>query len=106
MQLVAAVSLPYLYLALICTVLRTPSGVIDEKLYSILYSLVRPGPMGNSCGSLFSKSRLLVTRVVDKEFIHLFEAEITSEILEMLYRPNLAISLATWPTIKHKKIPL
>lgn len=105
MQLVAAVSLHHLSLALHCTVLRTPPGVINEKLYGMSYSPVRPGLIGNSCGSSFSKSRLLVTRVVDKEFIHLFEAEITSEILEMLDRPNLATGLATWPTIKHKKIP-
>ncbi|POR35253.1 Uncharacterized protein TPAR_04546 [Tolypocladium paradoxum] len=50
-------------------------------------------------------SRLLVSHVSDIEFIHLFEAEVTSELLQMLDKPDLATGLTAWPTIKHQKIP-
>ncbi|KAL4923026.1 uncharacterized protein BDV17DRAFT_25674 [Aspergillus undulatus] len=49
-------------------------------------------------------SRLLVTNASDGEFIHLYEAQISSEVLRMLDSPTTAKSVR-WPTIQRRRIP-
>ncbi|KPM42074.1 hypothetical protein AK830_g4475 [Neonectria ditissima] len=51
-----------------------------------------------------SKTRLLVTTKLDSNFVHLFEAEITSELLHILDDPTLSMSHVTWPIIQHSKV--
>ncbi|KAJ5584427.1 uncharacterized protein N7459_004227 [Penicillium hispanicum] len=51
-------------------------------------------------------SRLLVTKCGEREFMHLFEAEVTSELLDVLQNPTTTTRHINWPTIKHKRIPL
>lgn len=34
--------------------------------------------------------------------MHLFEAEVTSELLDALQNPMAATKFIAWPTIKHK----
>ncbi|KAM6514288.1 hypothetical protein FALCPG4_015439 [Fusarium falciforme] len=50
------------------------------------------------------KARLLVTTKSDFEHIHLFEADITSELLQLFDHPTLSMAGVPWPIIKHKKI--
>lgn len=52
-----------------------------------------------------SKTRLLVTTKSDSAFVHLFEAEITSELLDILDDPALSMSHVSWPIIRHSKLP-
>ncbi|KAL5338012.1 hypothetical protein BJX70DRAFT_367892 [Aspergillus crustosus] len=49
-------------------------------------------------------SRLLVANDLEPEFIHLYEARVSSIFLEMLDRPNTTMSMA-WPIIQRKRIP-
>ncbi|QKX63474.1 uncharacterized protein TRUGW13939_10644 [Talaromyces rugulosus] len=50
-------------------------------------------------------SRLLVAKWQDCEFIHLYEAQFTSELLEAIKNPKNATTYTNWPTITQKKIP-
>ncbi|KAJ6188737.1 hypothetical protein N7519_003645 [Penicillium mononematosum] len=50
-------------------------------------------------------ARLLVTNVCDKEFIHLYEAEISAELLGALRSPETATKYTKWPTIRQRKLP-
>ncbi|CAG8250053.1 unnamed protein product [Penicillium salamii] len=50
------------------------------------------------------RSRLLVTNVLDREGILYYEAQITTELLNVLKNPKGATSPINWPTIRHKKI--
>ncbi|KAF7557803.1 hypothetical protein G7Z17_g463 [Cylindrodendrum hubeiense] len=52
-----------------------------------------------------SKTRLLVTTKSDSAFVHLFEAEITSELLDILDDPALSMTHVSWPIIRHSKLP-
>ncbi|KAF4985632.1 hypothetical protein FDECE_16423 [Fusarium decemcellulare] len=49
-------------------------------------------------------ARLLVTTKLDLEFVHLFEADISSELLDILDQPTLNMTNVSWPIIKHAKI--
>ncbi|PYH88650.1 hypothetical protein BO71DRAFT_391186 [Aspergillus ellipticus CBS 707.79] len=50
-------------------------------------------------------SRLLVTRISDREYIHLHEAKITTELLEALRDPASATTYTEWPVIWQRKLP-
>ncbi|RAL02362.1 uncharacterized protein BO80DRAFT_443673 [Aspergillus ibericus CBS 121593] len=50
-------------------------------------------------------SRLLVTNALDKEYIHLYEVEISARLLEDLRNPTNATEYTKWPNIRHKKLP-
>ncbi|CAP98624.1 Pc22g13360 [Penicillium rubens Wisconsin 54-1255] len=50
-------------------------------------------------------SRLLVTNLCDKEYIHLYEAEISAELLGALRSPTTATKYTKWPTIRRRKLP-
>ncbi|RSL43125.1 hypothetical protein CEP53_011846 [Fusarium sp. AF-6] len=52
-----------------------------------------------------SKTRLLVTIKSDQEYVHLFEAEIPSKLLDLLDDPTLSMKHVCWPTIHHSKLP-
>lgn len=51
-----------------------------------------------------SKSRLLVANPLDREFIHIYEALITSDLLATLDGPTNPVIKAKFPTIEHKVI--
>lgn len=53
------------------------------------------------------QSRLLVNQRIhdDYDYIHLYEAEITAELLGALKNPNNATTPIEWPTIRWKKLP-
>ncbi|KAJ5751501.1 uncharacterized protein N7511_008466, partial [Penicillium nucicola] len=51
------------------------------------------------------KSRLLITNVLDSEYIFLFEAQISRELLDGLRDLKIAVHPITWPTIRRKRIP-
>lgn len=51
------------------------------------------------------QSRLLVVSPLDREFFHLYEAQITSNFLGMLDNPTTATMETNFPVIKHRKIP-
>ncbi|KAF3405666.1 hypothetical protein F1880_010337 [Penicillium rolfsii] len=50
-------------------------------------------------------SRLLVASPMDREFIHLYDAEITSDFLAMLDTPTTSTIKTNFPTIEHRQIP-
>ncbi|KGO65941.1 hypothetical protein PITC_021420 [Penicillium italicum] len=50
------------------------------------------------------KSRLLIASPMDRESIHLYEAQFTSDFLGMLDNPAIATMPANFPTIKRKQI--
>ncbi|KAK7414169.1 hypothetical protein QQX98_006955 [Neonectria punicea] len=50
-------------------------------------------------------ARLLITTKIDSTFVHLFKAEITSQLLETLDNPTLSMNHISWPMIRHVKIP-
>ncbi|KAJ5585021.1 uncharacterized protein N7459_004821 [Penicillium hispanicum] len=50
-------------------------------------------------------SRLLVASPMDREFIHLYEAQITSDFLGMLDSPTTATNRADFPAIARRQIP-
>ncbi|CDM37321.1 hypothetical protein DTO013E5_7557 [Penicillium roqueforti] len=50
-------------------------------------------------------SRLLATHIHEKHFIILYEAQITSEVLNALSHWRDATTPIQWPTIKRKRIP-
>ncbi|RAH77796.1 hypothetical protein BO86DRAFT_412865 [Aspergillus japonicus CBS 114.51] len=50
-------------------------------------------------------SRLLVTEVADKEKIVLYEADITTELLDGFKNPKEADRPMNWPTVRRKKVP-
>ncbi|PLB54009.1 hypothetical protein P170DRAFT_482254 [Aspergillus steynii IBT 23096] len=50
-------------------------------------------------------SRLLVAFPFDPEYIHIYEARITSDFLRALETPTTAMKEAKFPTIEHRKIP-
>ncbi|PLB50833.1 hypothetical protein P170DRAFT_425133 [Aspergillus steynii IBT 23096] len=50
-------------------------------------------------------SRLLVAKWPDCEFIYLYEAQFTSELLKAIENPKAATTYTTWPTITRKIIP-
>lgn len=47
----------------------------------------------------------MTTEKLDREFIFLYEAVFSSELLSMLDAPTLATRPTTWPTIQFKRIP-
>ncbi|KAL4868724.1 hypothetical protein BDV12DRAFT_197070 [Aspergillus spectabilis] len=49
-------------------------------------------------------SRLFVTRYKDKEYVHLYDAEISAELLRALNDPKAATSYVPFPTIKYRKL--
>ncbi|KAJ5573726.1 uncharacterized protein N7459_008153 [Penicillium hispanicum] len=51
------------------------------------------------------QSRLLVTHRISDQYIHLYEAEITAELLNALKDPNNATNPIEWPTIRWRKLP-
>lgn len=51
------------------------------------------------------KSRLLIASPMDREFIHLYEAQITSDFLRMLDNPAAATIQTNFPTIERRQIP-
>ncbi|KND91088.1 hypothetical protein TOPH_04348 [Tolypocladium ophioglossoides CBS 100239] len=78
----------------------------DPYLLCILLSIAqRQERSSRSRQSTTHSSRLLVTNASDSQFIYLFEAEIASELLKMLDKPNLATKQTVWPIIKRKRIP-
>ncbi|PWY73708.1 hypothetical protein BO70DRAFT_341766 [Aspergillus heteromorphus CBS 117.55] len=50
-------------------------------------------------------SRFLVAKWPDCEFIYLYEAQFTSELLEAIENPKAATAYTNWPTITRKMIP-
>ncbi|CAG8386161.1 unnamed protein product [Penicillium salamii] len=56
-------------------------------------------------GQTTHTSRLLVSKWPDHEFIYLYEAQFTSELLEAIENPKTATAYVDWPTISRKKIP-
>ncbi|CAG8376545.1 unnamed protein product [Penicillium salamii] len=56
-------------------------------------------------GQTTHTSRLLVSKGPDHEFIYLYEAQFTSELLEAIENPKTATAYVDWPTISRKKIP-
>ncbi|KAJ6041411.1 hypothetical protein N7460_006801 [Penicillium canescens] len=50
-------------------------------------------------------SRLLIASPMDREFIHLYEAQITSDFLRMLDNPAAATIQTNFPTIERRQIP-
>ncbi|RSL77226.1 hypothetical protein CEP51_009256 [Fusarium floridanum] len=50
-------------------------------------------------------TRLLVTTKSDQEYVHLFEAEIPSKLLDLFDDPTLSMKHVCWPTIHHSKLP-
>jgi hypothetical protein len=46
-----------------------------------------------------------LTHKPGEEFFHIFEAHITSELLEMLDNPTTATKHIDWPIIKHRRVP-
>lgn len=70
-------------------------------------------PCPSNCHSFYgfvslahiSKSRLLVASPLDREFIHLYEARITSDFLGMLDNPATATMQNDSPTIRRRQIP-
>ena len=46
-----------------------------------------------------------MTNISDIEYVHVLEAEISFNLIEMLNDPNLTTDQGTWPTIRHKKVP-
>lgn len=51
------------------------------------------------------QSRLLVTNVLDREYILCYEAQITTELLNGLRNPKDATRPIKWPTIRRRKVP-
>lgn len=52
-----------------------------------------------------SKSRLVITNHHDRDFVHLYEARITSDLLRSLECPKTIKSCVDWPAIKRTRIP-
>ncbi|KAJ3545539.1 hypothetical protein NM208_g2461 [Fusarium decemcellulare] len=50
------------------------------------------------------KTRLLVTIKSDPAFVHLFEAEITPKLLDILDDPAINMKHISWPIIRHSKL--
>ncbi|KAJ5611941.1 hypothetical protein N7528_009046 [Penicillium herquei] len=50
-------------------------------------------------------ARLIVTNMIEREYIHLYEATIPSEVLNALQDPKNAPNPPEWPTIWKKDIP-
>ncbi|PYI00739.1 hypothetical protein BO78DRAFT_412039 [Aspergillus sclerotiicarbonarius CBS 121057] len=50
-------------------------------------------------------SRLFVTNVSDEEYVHLYDARITNELIAVLKDPNAATEYVQWPTIYHIMLP-
>ncbi|KAJ5937061.1 hypothetical protein N7466_003511 [Penicillium verhagenii] len=50
-------------------------------------------------------SRLLIMNVLDSEYIFLYEAQFSRELLDGLRDLKIAIYPITWPTIRRKRIP-
>lgn len=50
------------------------------------------------------QSRLLVTNVLDREYILYYEAQITTELLNGLRNPKDATNPLKWPTIRRRKV--
>ncbi|KAJ5922494.1 hypothetical protein N7516_010197 [Penicillium verrucosum] len=50
-------------------------------------------------------SRLLVTNVLDREYILYYEAQITTELLNGLKNPKDSTGPMKWPTIRRRKVP-
>lgn len=46
-----------------------------------------------------------MSKYPDSEFIYLYEARFTSELLEAIKNPKIATVYVDWPTISRKKIP-
>ncbi|KAI9367829.1 hypothetical protein BJX61DRAFT_547116 [Aspergillus egyptiacus] len=53
-------------------------------------------------------SRLIVTNALDHDYIHLFEAQISAELLQVLKEPesNAANDYVQWPSVLHKECTL
>lgn len=50
------------------------------------------------------QSRLLVTNVLDRDYILCYEAQITTELLNGLRNPRDATNPLEWPTIRRRKV--
>ncbi|KAJ5959282.1 uncharacterized protein N7479_006432 [Penicillium vulpinum] len=50
-------------------------------------------------------SRLLVTNISDREYIHFYEAKISAELLGVLRGPRTTTEYTKWPTIQQRKLP-
>ncbi|PNY26776.1 Uncharacterized protein TCAP_03289 [Tolypocladium capitatum] len=78
----------------------------DPYLVCILLSIAQRQERGSrSRQPTTYSSRLLVTNESDSQFIYLFEAEISSELLRILDKPNISAKQTVWPIIKRKRIP-
>lgn len=51
------------------------------------------------------QSRLLITNVLDSEYIFLYEAQVSRKLLDGLRDLKIAVHPITWPTIRRKRIP-
>lgn len=51
------------------------------------------------------QTRLLVTIKSDQAYVHLFEAEIPSKLLDILDDPAMSMRHVSWPNIQHSKLP-
>ncbi|KAM6514286.1 hypothetical protein FALCPG4_015439 [Fusarium falciforme] len=77
----------------------------DPYLVCVLLSMAQSlRRESRSPKSFIFTARLLVTTKSDFEHIHLFEADITSELLQLFDHPTLSMAGVPWPIIKHKKI--
>ncbi|PYH84408.1 hypothetical protein BO82DRAFT_372456 [Aspergillus uvarum CBS 121591] len=68
---------------------------------------VCPDPRGyiNWIGAAIAKKRLAqITPPRDREHIHLYDAEITAELLKALTYPKLATACIEWPVIRRRQL--
>ncbi|RAK95693.1 uncharacterized protein BO80DRAFT_368183 [Aspergillus ibericus CBS 121593] len=49
--------------------------------------------------------RLFVTNVLERKYVHLFEARISVELIAALKDPDRAAKYVAWPTIQHRRLP-
>ncbi|KAH8434139.1 uncharacterized protein LDX57_011777 [Aspergillus melleus] len=49
-------------------------------------------------------SRLFVTNVLEREYVYLYDADITTELLKTLREPKAATTCIKWPTIRRRKL--
>lgn len=85
--------------------IRRTSSLYPNQL-RILYVLIWPVFHPSMCPLLIcSLSRLLVTHAHEQEYIFLYEADISTELLDGLWNPKDATSPMKWPTIRREKIP-
>ncbi|KAJ5651949.1 hypothetical protein N7507_009375 [Penicillium longicatenatum] len=78
----------------------------DPYLLCVLISIAQFQERTQKGSQLTSQtSHLLVTNGQDKEFIHLYEGQFTTEFLRMLDEPTTARNPTNAPTINRRKIP-